>query len=89
MAEGAQVVETIGSIARLVEFKAGNPSELLLAGLQQPTTVGELAATMGRTVPETLQALALLEMGGVVERQPGGRYQRCGPATGDGAAVEA
>lgn len=81
IADGAIVVQGLGAIARRVQADnakgpVSGPLAALLALLEGPVTVGELAAGSSRSVPDTLQSLVLLELGGAVRRLPGGRYQR-------------
>jgi DNA processing protein len=76
LADGALVVESLGTVADLVLPTVPRPGQRLLDALVAPLAVGELATRLGLSLPETLRSLALLELGGAVTRGPGGRYAR-------------
>ena len=87
---GAVAIGDAGHVLELVERAEPPPSEggaaarVLAATGAAPASIAVLAARATATVEETRAALLVLELGGSVERRPGGRFARR-PADGGGA----
>jgi len=74
--DGALVVEDIHTVSSLVAPAQGGPSHALLDALTAPLAPGELAERLGQPMAETLHRLVLMELSGLVRRDPVGRYVR-------------